>query len=248
MPPESPQELRHSGGYVVDAGEVEAERADSDTAAIATTIDGSVGCDNLVQRVITFSQGRSADRRSADAEEILYVLEGAGTLRVDDEEHALAPDTAAYVAPGETYSVETDELLRLVSVLVPDPPPPGDDLGTRRVTVGLAEQESHEATTDREFFYLVHPEVGCRGATQFVGWIPPSRAPDHYHHYDEVVYVLDGEGAVHIGESSTPIRRGSCIHLPNHLVHCLENRSRQPMPVLGVFRPAGDPSAAFLAD
>jgi uncharacterized OsmC-like protein len=32
--------------------------------------------------------------------------------------------------------------------------------------------------------------------TQFVGYIPVGRAPDHFHKYDEVVYVLEGDGAL----------------------------------------------------
>jgi len=31
--------------------------------------------------------------------------------------------------------------------------------------------------------------------TQFIGFIPPGRAPDHFHRYDEVIYILAGEGS-----------------------------------------------------
>ena len=55
---------------------------------------------------------------------------------------------------------------------------------------------------------LATPEVGCASVTQFVGYIPRGRAPDHFHRYDEVVYVLEGEGALHIGgESGAAARR-----------------------------------------
>ena len=36
-------------------------------------------------------------------------------------------------------------------------------------------------------------------ATQFVGEIPPGRAPEHSHPYDEVVLILHGHGVAHIG-------------------------------------------------
>ena len=50
------------------------------------------------------------------------------------------------------------------------------------------------ASPNREFRYLVNQDAGCVDVTQFVGVIPPGRAPDHSHTYDEVVYVLEGEG------------------------------------------------------
>jgi quercetin dioxygenase-like cupin family protein len=84
--------------------------------------------------------------------------------------------------------------------------------------------------------------------TQFVGHIPTGRAPDHYHRYDEVVYVLDGEGAFHVNGESVPLRPGSGVHLPSGLVHCLENHGPGEMHVLGVFRPAGSPAEAYYPD
>ena len=65
------------------------------------------------------------------------------------------------------------------------------------------------ATAVRQFTLLATPEHGCASVTQFVGFIPPGRAPDHFHRYDEVVYVLDGEGSLHIGEESAPLRPGA---------------------------------------
>ena len=78
----------------------------------------------------------------------------------------------------------------------------------------LAEREAGGATAGRQFRLLATPEVGCASVTQFVGYIPVGRAPDHFHKYDEVVYVLAGEGALHIGGESAPLRPGSAVHLP----------------------------------
>jgi len=66
----------------------------------------------------------------------------------------------------------------------------------------------------------------------------------HSHVYDEVVYVLEGEGILHLdGDGSTPIGPGSCIHLPPFREHSLENVGDTPMRVLGVFHPSGDPAS-----
>ena len=84
--------------------------------------------------------------------------------------------------------------------------------------------------------------------TQFVGLIPPGRAPDHFHTYDEVVYVLEGEGQLFIGGEAAPLRPGTAVHLPARLVHSLANTTDSEMRVLGVFRPAGSPADAYYPD
>jgi mannose-6-phosphate isomerase-like protein (cupin superfamily) len=63
-----------------------------------------------------------------------------------------------------------------------------------------------------------------------------------------VIYVLRGEGVLHIGDFHEPIGEGACIHLSPELVHSLENVGDEPMEVLGVFRPAGSPSEAYYPD
>ena len=105
------------------------------------------------------------------------------------------------------------------------------------------------ATAARRFRLGATPQVGCDSATQFLGYIPPGRAPDHYHRYEEVVYVVGGDGMLHVeGEEPEPIGRGSCVHLPAGLVHCLENTGAEDMTILGVFRPAGSPAEAYYPD
>jgi mannose-6-phosphate isomerase-like protein (cupin superfamily) len=121
-----------------------------------------------------------------------------------------------------------------------------------------------EVTGDREFRVLFGPGTGYPAATQFVGDIPPGRAPDHRHTYDETVLVLAGEGVVHLvadepggevrlalagrdavypGAVAYPVRPGSCIHLPPGQRHCLENTGSAVLRVLGVFQPGGSPAA-----
>jgi mannose-6-phosphate isomerase-like protein (cupin superfamily) len=231
-------------GFLIDEQGVAVHRADGDTADVRTTIDASQGSEHLEQRVIRFAPGRSLDRRNEDRQEVLYVASGRGTLHLGGDEHALEPNTAAFVVPDEVYSVENpgpDELL-VVSVTAP-----ATEVGkNRRVTVRYADQPSLGATADREFRYLVNQDAGCLEVTQFVGLIPPSRAPDHHHTYDEVVYVIEGEGVYHRGGDDLPMTAGTCIYLPPLVRHCLENTGTEPMRVLGVFHPSGDPSRAYI--
>ena len=217
-------------------------REPGDSATVKVTLDASVGCRNVVQRVLRFGAGRSAPRRAA-CEEVWYVVAGRGGLLLEERPHALEPEVGVLLAPGAAWLVDNpgpDDLV-VVAVQVPDARKPLEG-GRGSPVVRLAERPA-VTTGDREFRILVDPEMGCQGVTQFVGWIPPGRAPAHHHPYEEVVYVLEGEGLLHLGDSTRPIRAGSCLHLPSPVEHCLESTGAGPLRVLGVFHPAGSPAS-----
>lgn len=205
----------------------------------------------LEQAVIECAPRSSAARATGKAEEVLFVIAGSGALRLGSERHALEPEAGAYVAPGSEYALDNEgsEPLRIVSVRIPDPAPSDGD-GRRRVVVRrLADLEQEQATTERSFRVVADPRTGLRSATQFVGYIPPARAPDHFHTYDEVIYVLDGQGTFQAaGSARRPIGAGSCIDLPARTVHCLENTGTDTMRLVAVFRPAGSPAYAYFPD
>jgi mannose-6-phosphate isomerase-like protein (cupin superfamily) len=228
-----------TAGYVVSADEVEA-RLESGTAQASVTIDRSCGCERLEQRVLRFSPGRSDERSTGDSQELLFVVRGRGTLEAAGGIHELEPDTGAFLIPGETWSVDNhgpDDVV-LVSVTAPC-----EGEQRSQVTVRYGDRPALPATPNREFRLLVNEDLGCLDVTQFVGLIPPGRAPLHSHTYDEVVYVVDGEGVLHLGDTDTPLGPGSCIHLPPLREHCLENTGPTPMRVLGVFHPSGSPAS-----
>jgi mannose-6-phosphate isomerase-like protein (cupin superfamily) len=231
------------GGYITDASLVQGSRDPNDTAETRVTIDASNGCERLEQRLITFDPGRSQPRVNTGRQEVLYVASGRGTIELEGTAYPVEPDMGIYVRPAETYAVENDGPEPLVVVSVTAPAERAADGLGRRVTVRHADQPVLPATPNREFRYLVNQDAGCPDVTQFVGVIPPGRAPLHSHTYDEVVYVLEGEGVVHLGGKETPLREGSCIHLPPLVMHSLENSGVRPMRVLGVFHPSGDPAS-----
>jgi mannose-6-phosphate isomerase-like protein (cupin superfamily) len=202
------------------------------------------GCDQFEQRLLRFDG--SADERSNDADdEVLYILTGRGRATIAGEETDLSAGTAVFVASGSSWRIDEADGLEMLSVLVHDPLPAD---GTTHAVVAVDGVESGTATAGREFRLLATPELGCRSVTQFVGTIPVVRAPDHFHKYDEVVYVLEGNGKLHIDGESAPLRAGTCVHLPAGIVHCLENVGPGEMRVLGVFRPAGSPAEAYYPD
>lgn len=211
-----------------------------------------IQCDEFAQRLLRFDDA-PVERRNQDEDEVLYVLAGRGTATIGRELFELTEGTAAFAARGTPWRVEESDDLLLLSVLVRDPLPAGAPHTVVRPGARAG------ATAGRQFTLLATPETGCESVTQFIGFIPPGRAPDHFHRYDEVVYVLEGEGVLHVrleasppsaagaGESA-PLRPGACVHLPAGLVHCLENAGPGEMQVLGVFRPAGSPAEAYYPD
>jgi mannose-6-phosphate isomerase-like protein (cupin superfamily) len=193
------------------------------------------------QRLLHFDDPGD-ERRDDGRDEVLYVLEGTGQATIGGEKQELEAGAGAFVARGTPWRIDSAEGLKLLSVLVEDPLPASASHAV------IASGERGSATAGREFTLLAHPENGCESVTQFVGYIPPGRAPDHFHRYDEVAYILAGEGAFHVGGESAPLRSGSCFHLPAGLVHCVENHGPGEMRVLGVFRPAGSPAEAYYPD
>lgn len=200
------------------------------------------GCADFEQRLLRFSD---ASEESIDPEndEVLYVISGSGSVSLGSDRADVATGSAAYVGRGTTWRVEEANDLAVLSVLVRNPLP-----GNGRTHAVLQPADAENATAGRQFQLLATPAIGCATITQFIGIIPVVRAPDHFHTYDEVVYVLDGVGALHIDGESAELRAGSCVHLPARLVHCLENTGPGEMHVLGVFRPAGSPAEAYYPD
>ena len=162
----------------------------------------------------------------------LRVIEGAGTLRNTDRDEVLfdlRTETGILLPSSEDLPI--DGTYVGVAVPIEDSRP--------RVSVSLKDQPMQQ-TGDRFYSELIQTDI-----TQFVGAIPPGRAPDHFHLYEEVLCILEGHGAMWAGESSTPIETGSCIYLPRKQIHCVENRSASYLRLLGVFYPAGSPAVRY---
>jgi quercetin dioxygenase-like cupin family protein len=202
------------------------------------------GADGPLFEIEQFTQRVGAlagEHLEAAADEVIYVLEGTGRMAVAGEAHELRAGVAIFVSQGLPWSAAGDA--RGVSVLIHDPEP-----SSGHALLDLNAAETGTATAGREFLLGATPEVGCASVTQFIGLVPPGRAPDHFHTYDEVIYVLEGEGLLEIAGEQAPLRAGSCVHLPARLVHCLANTGDSELRLLGVFRPAGSPAEAYYPD
>ena len=237
--------MRHT--FVVAEEDVAGRRTEGDTALEKVVMGAHTGSQLLEQHVTRYAPGRSLPRREEGRDELLFAVSGQGTLELEGEPYELRPDAAAYVRSGETYVIENegpDELL-IVSTTVPV-----EQVyrSPREVIVRFDDQPELRADANRTFRYLVNQDAGCMDATQFMGIVEPCRAPDHSHSYDELGYIVEGNGFAHIDNESIPLRAGSCFHLPPEQVHCIENTGPGVMRILGVFHPSGDPASRAYED
>ena len=223
-----------------------------------TFVSKKNGAKYISQTVNTYGVGRSPFLFNPKAEEVLYVVSGSGRCQIGGFGYDLRPGVGVYIPPRTAYSVENQgpEELLIVSVCCPEddqrqildklqtePAVRGEGEPPRRV---VREQErSPIPVSNRQFKLLVDKDIGCERVTQFIGFIPPSKAPFHYHTYEEAIFILEGSGVVHVKEENCKFGPGTSIYLPPGVWHCLENPGPSAVRLLGVFYPSGSPSAAY---
>jgi mannose-6-phosphate isomerase-like protein (cupin superfamily) len=214
------------------------------------------GAGRITQTVNDYGPGISPAVVNPNAEEVLYVASGVGVCRVGGLGLSLRRGCAVFVPPGATYTMENagPETLRIVSTCCPedserrvvDRVMSSETSGElRKLMVHEDERKDIRAGEDRIFRYLVHTDLGCRQVTQFAGWIPPSKAPFHYHTYEEVIFILEGSGMVHVDEEACEFHPGSSIYFPAGVRHCVENSGDTTIKLLGAFYPSGSPGVAY---
>ena len=230
--------------FVVDEADVEPVREDGDTASTRLTFEA----EHLQQRIIRFAPGRSRERTADARHELLYVVAGEGELELDRKRHRLEPGTGVFIAPGEAYAIENPGSDELLVVAVSATAELEVDRTRRQLLVRFDDQPEHTASVERTFRYLINEDAGCLDVTQFIGIVQPSKAPFHSHPYEELGYIVEGEGLAHLGGRSVPLRPGSCFHLPPEKVHCIENVGPGPMRILGVFHPSDSPANRVYQD
>ena len=221
----------------------EGEPSVSGSLRIWDQIGTASGAKAISLRVLEFGPGTSPVLSDPESDEVFYVLEGNCNVVIGDDEFEVGPETGVYLRPGQTLRVENKdaEVVRFISSQCPAEPVKSVELAP---IVKLADRRALP-TADRWYRVLVDDEIGSEQVTQFVGSIPPGRAPDHFHEYEEVLFILRGEGRMWAGETNTPIGPGSCIYLPRRQVHCVENTGSGELRLLGVFYPAGSPAVRY---
>jgi mannose-6-phosphate isomerase-like protein (cupin superfamily) len=200
----------------------------------AEMLNDQHGCRGLHQRRLSLAGGAALTGTAEGGGEAWYVIHGSGVLAAAGAEE-LRPGTAVWLRSGLGYRVAATGDLEILAITVWAEAGEGPGLQVVRLEACQVER-----TGDREFRVLLSEGLSI---TQFAGLIPPGRAPEHHHTYDEVVHVLAGQGVVHLDGGQTEIGPGTSIYLPPYQPHCLENTGSEPLRVLGVFYPAGSPAA-----
>lgn len=240
---------------VVHAHQRESTPLDGASGQVSVRVDhATLGAPRLVQRVIELHPNGPWLQRHEHSEDVIYVASGSGIARFGEETMQLRPGTGCLFRAGSEYSITASEPLSLISVLAPPPELPDAHLPaaeaeeSRRPVVHESEEtvisagdDESRNFMDRYFKLMIDPRYGAHYVTQFIGFIEKSKAPPHTHTYDEVVYILGGQGTVHINDTAHPISAGDSVYLPPGSVHCLENPGDEPLALLGVFCPAGSP-------
>lgn len=223
-----------------------------------TVISKGTGAEHITQTVSTYTAGLSPAVVNPNAEEALYIAAGSGICHIDGFEYPISQGAAIFIPPGAVYSIENTgvDSIRIVSACCPEDPqrhivenPPAADAGSRsNLMVHENDREAIRAGKDRQFRYLVNAELDCKQITQFAGWIPPSKAPIHYHTYEEGIYILEGHGVVHADDDSCEFGPGSSVYFPIGVRHCVENPGASVIKLLGAFYPSGSPAVAYEDD
>ncbi len=241
------------GCYVTHLDELDFQQDGS--SRWAPVINAHFGARALSMIAFEFGTGRSPIIQAGDSDTVLYVKSGHGQIVVSGEILALQPERGIYVRPQESFRVDNDdhEPVVVLAGICPEPRQlrfsdgwlgPRRDGGSGPRTVD-AKDCAKAATGERFYKLLVGPSVGSRQVTQFIGMIPQSKAPEHFHEYEEAICVLSGQGLMWTGKRSAPVSNGSLIFLPKRQPHCLQCTNPEGMLLMGLFYPSGSPAVKY---
>jgi quercetin dioxygenase-like cupin family protein len=87
---------------------------------------------------------------------------------------------------------------------------------------------------------LVGPRDGLAGYLREFRLAPGGRTPYHQHAWYHMVYVLEGEGILRVGEESFPLRPGTVAYLEADRQHGFSNSGGGDLKFLCLVPPPGD--------
>ena len=200
----------------------------------------------IALHTLSLAPGRTKTLADTELDSLLFVSTGSGVLSVGETSSPLRTGSAGLMLAGEEAAIESTEELELVVMTVGASTDLHAPMGARELVVSLDAAEQQQATGSRSFQLLFGPHNGSTRATLFAGYVPPGKAPWHYHLYDEIVFIPAGPGRLHLHQETEELGAGSAFRLRPRQVHIVENLGDDAMTIIGVFTPAGSPSAAYL--
>jgi len=223
-----------------------------ETGQLTPVIDRGLGAKHLSQYLLDLRDGPSALYGFGESDVILFAASGAASVTVSGVLFKLPLNAGLYIRPWEAFQIVPEGAFRGLITVCPqmggpktfdDMPDNFDSAYQERVIE--ADPARKETMGERFFQVLVSKKQGSRNVTQFIGEIPPSKAPSHHHLYEETLYVLEGEGLMWTEDKKAPVRPGSIVFLPKRQEHSLECTSEGGLKVAGHFYPAGSPAENY---
>lgn len=212
-------------------------------------IDVASGAKHLSQHHLNLKGTKSPIYRFGQSEVVLFVVAGAAKINLAGRKFTLAPESGLAIRPGEAFRAKGDTTM-LITVCPEARLERLEDMEknfdrTFPHRTAAPDAKKRQEMGDRTYQVLVSKKQGLTQVTQFIGEIPKSKAPSHYHLYEEALYVLSGKGFMWTGDNKAPVEAGSIIFLPRKQEHALECTSNAGLRVAGHFYPAGSPAENY---
>jgi quercetin dioxygenase-like cupin family protein len=225
----------------------DAARAHGPGAAVQSQLP-PVAESPLSLEAVFLDPGAGFEVSGEERDAIVYVSSGSVDARIGAEAAALERGGAAHLTTGRrgrlVAGAEGAQLFVFAVDRTADEHAP---LGEPRAFNRVDFSDLDPATSNRSFQVLFGPGNGSLHATFFVGIVPPGAAPWHFHQYDEIVVLSEGEMTFHQPGHSVVGQAGTAFRILPRDLHVNENTSATEDAIeLGIFTPAGSPSAAYL--
>ena len=201
--------------------------------------------------------GNASPKGSTGCDTLIFVRSGSASLEIIgsdiDNSVKVSAGSAVHIKSGESFFWAHGNDLVALEVTIPDTTGPyarkqAKEVTTFKRSIVQGDSLKGDATGDRQFEVLFDTSSGSSGATMFIGFIPPSGAPAHYHLYDEICHIVRGTGEFKVGDEIQPLSEGSTFAVVPRLLHSVINNTTEDLWILGIFRPEGSPAAAYYPD
>src|SRR5262249_51594207 len=93
------------------------------TMKVRRLVGRNVGAKAISLMAMEFGCGASPELRNRECDEVIYLLEGEGTILIEGAEYDVGPEVGVYIRPGQAFSVRNPghESLVLISSRCPEP-------------------------------------------------------------------------------------------------------------------------------
>ncbi len=194
------------------------------TLNLKKVIGGIFGAKHISQQIMTLGQEMTPILSFGKSQVVLFIIAGTPAITIAGKAFQAGPETGLSVRPGEAFRVTTaGQFTQILITVCPEHRafPIVKSLGKnfddafpdRLVAPDAARKEE---MGDRTYQVLVGKNAGSSQVTQFIGEIPPGKAPSHHHLYEEALYILSGGGGCGPGTSAPRLGRGALFSFPQN--------------------------------